>query len=108
MLLWSRLRNGRLAGTKFRRQFPVPPYVVDFCNEKDHLIIEFDGSQHMDTVEADNRGRQQRQTTEADNERTAFFERRGYRVFRFWNKDVFENLDGVLETSLEYVTSPSP
>ena len=95
MLLWSRLRNGWLAGTKFRRQFPVPPYVVDFCNEKDHLIIEFDGSQHMDTVEA-------------ANERTAFFERRGYRVFRFWNKDVFENLDGVLETSLEYVTSPSP
>jgi very-short-patch-repair endonuclease len=54
MLLWSRLRNGRLVGTNFRRQFPVPPYAVDFCNEKDHLLIEMDGSQHMNTVNADN------------------------------------------------------
>jgi very-short-patch-repair endonuclease len=95
VLLWSQLRNGRLAGTKFRHQFPMPPYVADFCNEKGHLIIELDGSQNMDSVES-------------DNERAAFFERRGYRVIRFWNNDVFENLDGVLETLLEYVTSPSP
>jgi len=43
-----------------------------------------------------------------DAERTAFFERRGYRVVRFWNNDVVENLDGVLDMLLDYVTSPSP
>ncbi len=94
-LLWSRLRDGRLAGVKFRRQFSLPPYVADFCSEQNHLIIELDGSQHMDAVELDNK-------------RTAFFERRGYRVVRFWNNDVFENLDGVLDSLLEHVTSPSP
>lgn len=94
-LLWSRLRDGRLAGAKFRRQFSLPPYVADFCSERDRLIIEQDGSQHMDRVVD-------------DAERTAFFERRGYRVVRFWNNDVVENLDGVLDMLLDYVTSPSP
>jgi very-short-patch-repair endonuclease len=69
--------------------------VADFCCEKEKLIVELDGSQHMETVHADER-------------RTAFFERRGYKVVRFWNNDVFKNMDGVLETLLMFTTSPSP
>ncbi|MDP5876947.1 MAG: DUF559 domain-containing protein [Dehalococcoidia bacterium] len=69
--------------------------MADFCCERNHLIVELDGSQYMETVEA-------------DNERVSFFERRCYRVVRFWNDDVLENLGGILETILKYETSPSP
>ena len=63
-LLWSKLRSRQLEGAKFRRQFPLPPYVADFCCEEAQLIVEVDGSQHMESVEA-------------DQERTTFFEQEG-------------------------------
>ncbi len=83
-VLWQYLRNRRLAGRKFRRQYPMAPYVVDFvCIEK-ALIIELDGGQHAERQEADRR-------------RTDFLEQQGYRVIRFWNDEVLKNLEGVLE-----------
>ncbi len=94
-LLWSKLRASQLNGAKFRRQFPLPPFVVDFCCEAARLIVEVDGGQHAEAGEAD-------QT------RTQSIERRGYRVIRFWNSEVLSNIDGVLEEISKWTVSPSP
>lgn len=80
-MLWSRLRNRQL-GQKFIRQFPIGPYIVDFACRSARLVIELDGGQHNETVDAP---------------RTAIIEAHGYRVIRFWNNDVAENLEGVVE-----------
>jgi adenine-specific DNA-methyltransferase len=82
--LWFRLRDRRLFGWKFRRQVPIGPFIVDFACAEHRLIIELDGGQHTETVDEDDR-------------RTTYIEKRGWRVVRFWNSDVIENLDGVLE-----------
>ncbi|MCK0196806.1 DUF559 domain-containing protein [Ancylobacter sp. 6x-1] len=92
-LLWSRLRDRRLAGWKFRRQVPVGPYVVDFLCADAKLVIELDGGHH---------------TPEADAERTRMIEADGYLVIRFWNNDVLENLDGVLRRILESLRPAPP
>lgn len=84
-ILWSRLRNRQLAGRKFRRQVPLLEYVADFASLDAKLIIELNGGQHADQVEADEK-------------RTRTFEAIGFIVLRFWNADVFTNLEGVLET----------
>jgi very-short-patch-repair endonuclease len=84
--LWYRLRGGRLDGLKFRRQHPVPPYIVDFCCTEARLVIELDGSQHGADVDA---------------ARAAALERRGLRVVRFWDNQVFEDLDGVLQVIID-------
>jgi very-short-patch-repair endonuclease len=78
---WLSVRNRRLLGAKFRRQSTIGSYVVDFLCVEAMLIVELDGGQHGD---------------DADAKRTAFLEARGYRVLRFWNNDVLQNLDGVL------------
>jgi len=80
--LWQRLRDRQLAGAKFRRQTPVGPYVADFMCYELRLIVEADGGQHG---------------PEADAARTAWLESQGFRVVRFWNHDVLQNTDGVLE-----------
>jgi very-short-patch-repair endonuclease/uroporphyrinogen-III synthase len=82
--LWQHLRRDQLHGLHFRRQHPVPPYIIDFvCSEK-NLAIELDGGQHTENQEY-------------DAERTRFLEEQGYRVLRFWNNDVLSNIEGVLE-----------
>ncbi|MFI4919790.1 MAG: endonuclease domain-containing protein [Legionellales bacterium] len=82
--LWGSLRGRRFFGLKFRRQYPLGPYVVDFiCIEK-KLIIEIDGSQHMEQ-------------TEYDAHRTNYLNNLGYNVVRFWNHDVFNQIDLVKE-----------
>jgi adenine-specific DNA-methyltransferase len=73
----------------------LPPYVADFCCEEARLIVEIDGGQHDEAGEA-------------DRARTEFFERRGYRVIRFWNTDVLGNVDGVREEVAKCLASPSP
>jgi very-short-patch-repair endonuclease len=83
--LWFRLRDRRLNGMKFRRQMPIKSYVVDFCCESAHLIIELDGGQHGER-------------SAEDAKRTADLEAYGYLVLRFWNNDVLSNIDGVVET----------
>jgi very-short-patch-repair endonuclease len=94
--LWSRLRAGRLRGLKFRRQIAFSAnYIADFVHSKSKLVIEVDGSQHADHSDYDNR-------------RTAFFASQGYRVLRFWNNEVFENMDGVLTAILEAISHPLP
>ncbi len=95
-LLWKHLRAKRFEGLKFRRQEPIGKYIVDFiCYEK-RVIIECDGGQHA-------------LQTEKDQERDRWFKAQGYRVLRFWDNEVFQNTEGVLETILEACrTSPSP
>jgi very-short-patch-repair endonuclease len=96
--LWFRLRDRRLAGWKFRRQFPIDRFVVDFCCADAHLIVEVDGGQHAVQVAA-------------DAERTQILEAMGYFVLRYWNNDVLQNLDGVVEdiaTALERPRSEPP
>ena len=82
--LWFRLRDRRLSGLKFRRQMPIDRYIVDFCCESARVIVEIDGGQHA-TRSAE------------DAARTAALEAQGYLVLRFWNNEVLQNLDGVLE-----------
>jgi lysyl-tRNA synthetase class 2 len=82
--LWFRLRDRRLVGWKFRRQFPIDRFVVDFFCAHGHLIVELDGGQHAER-------------TDADASRTKILETMGYLVLRFWNNDVMRNIDGVVE-----------
>ncbi len=90
--IWYMLRSGNL-GAKFRRQAVIGRYIVDFvCYEK-RLIIEVDGGQHADSM--------------ADKERDEWLKREGFEVLRFWNNDVLENREGVLEKIIECLTSPS-
>ena len=84
-LLWSRLRNRQLAGYRFRRQRPIGNYVCDFVCLSDRVVVELDGSQHVDQADYDAR-------------RDSFLRANGYRVLRFWNGDVMDRLDAVLET----------
>ena len=84
--LWSALRDRRLAGYRFRRQHPIGPFIVDFGCTRHQLIIEADGGQHADNA--------------ADEERTEWLQRNGWRVLRFWNNDILANTNGVIETIL--------
>lgn len=85
-IIWLAVRNRRLGGFKVRQQHSIAGrYVADFVCIEAKLIVELDGSQH---------------TPEADAVRTTFLEELGYRVLRFWNSDVIENRDGLLETIL--------
>ena len=86
-LLWRHLKRMETSGTHFRRQVPIGSYVVDFACMASRLLIELDGSHHGDQV---NKAR--------DQGRTAWLESEGYRVVRFWNNDIGENLEGVLDT----------
>ena len=84
--MWGYLRAKRLQGWKFNRQVPVGGYILDFLSEQAKLVVEVDGSTHGDAHEVRH-----------DEMRTAYLHALGYRVFRCYNIDVFENLDGVLD-----------
>jgi very-short-patch-repair endonuclease len=86
--LWSRLRAHHLGGVGFRRQHAIGNYITDFCAPSKMLIIELDGSQHLEQEEY-------------GAERTAFLKSKGYRVLRFYNGDVMNNIEKVLEVILE-------
>lgn len=83
--LWQRLRGRRLGGHKFRRQVPVGSYIVDFLCKDRGLVIEIDGSQHQQQVDY-------------DRARTAFLEAKGYRVVRYWNNEILQQGESVLES----------
>jgi very-short-patch-repair endonuclease len=85
--LWSHLRDRRLGGHKFSRQMSVGPFVCDFLCRERGLVVELDGGQHAERAVQDKR-------------RTAFLNAEGLTVLRFWNNDVFEDMDGVLELIL--------
>lgn len=85
-VLWNLLRNSKLNNHKFKRQYPIGNYIVDFvCIEK-FLIVELDGGQH-NYIE----------NKIADEERTNYLQSRGYKVIRFWNNDIDKNIEGVYE-----------
>jgi very-short-patch-repair endonuclease len=81
--LWTHLRAHRMKDVHFRNQHAIGKYIVDFCAPRRKLIIELDGSQHLEQEAY-------------DAERTAFLESRGYRVLRFWNNQVMNEIEGVL------------
>jgi len=83
-LLWGRIRDRQLSGHKFRRQYTAGPYIADFCCVGQRLIIELDGPPHAT---------RQRQ----DQERTHWLSATGYRVVRFDNDEVLNQIDGVVE-----------
>jgi very-short-patch-repair endonuclease len=93
--LWAQLRLRRLGGYRFRRQFPIGNFIVDFCCREKHLVVEVDGGQHLERAAA-------------DRNRSELIEARGYRVLRFWNSDVLSNMEGVLEQILSALETPTP
>jgi very-short-patch-repair endonuclease len=94
--LWRYLRHKQLDGYRFRRQHVIRPYVVDFYCHDANLIIELDGSVHDDPEVYAN-----------DIERQNLLEAGGYTVIRFQNRDVFRNLEGVLEVIREQLPKDS-
>jgi len=78
---------------KFRRQLPISGYIVDFVCLEEKVIVEVDGGQHNDRQVQDAR-------------RTAVLEKSGFRVLRFWNNEVLEKLNSVLEEILRAVEAP--
>ena len=83
--LWAHIRNRRLEGWKFRRQLPIGRFIVDFACAELRLIVEIDDGQHAEQVHYDLR-------------RTRFLQSKSYQVIRFWNNEVLENIEGVLES----------
>ncbi len=96
--LWQHIRNRQLSGARFNRQVPIGPFICDFAARTAKIVIEMDGRQHaLRSVE--------------DKRRTHFLTSSGYRVLRFWNNDILENVDGVLtviEQALNDRPSPNP
>ena len=86
--LWAQLRLLREDGFRFRRQHAIGPFITDFCAPRNKIVIELDGSQHLDL-------------TEYDADRSAFLESKGYVVLRFWNNDVLKNVDTVLAVIMD-------
>jgi len=98
--LWRHLRNRELGGWKFKRQYPVGPFIVDFICVEKNLVIEVDGGQHAENEEQ-------------DIQRSTYLNKMGYRVFRFWNNQVLQETESVLEAIFAILAevkqnSPSP
>ena len=98
-LLWRRLKSRQIDGFKFRRQPPYGDYILDFVCLEHRIIVEVDGSQHLDAAAYDEK-------------RSRFLRAAGFKVLRFWNNDVLAELDGVLEVIrrelVARVENPSP
>ena len=80
--LWYHLRN-RKVGVKFRRQYPIGNYIVDFVSFEARLVVEVDGGQHAES--------------ESDKVRDRWMESQGFKILRFWNNEVLGNIEGVLD-----------
>ena len=98
--LWYHLRAHRFMDLKFKRQTPIGHYIVDFICTEQHLIIELDGGQHADQ-------------TDYDQQRDAWLRSQGYTVLRFWNNEVLQQTEAVLERIRESIValhalSPNP
>ena len=95
-LLWSRLRSRQLARFKFRRQQVMGVYIVDFISLEAMLLIELDGGQHATQIEYDAK-------------RSSYLNSLGFKVLRFWNNDLLQDIDAVLEfIRIELIKSPLP
>ena len=94
-VLWKHLRSKQFGGLKFRRQQPIGSYIVDFVCFERRIVIEVDGGGHaFEKVK--------------DNERDRWLRGEGFKVLRFWNNEVLQNIDGVLEVIEGHILSPSP
>ena len=94
--LWSALRFEQMNGHKFRRQHPFENFILDFVCLERKLVIEVDGSRHMEKVVA-------------DEERTKVLQNAGFTVLRFWNNTVFNEFESVKETIFRALeTHPHP
>lgn len=94
--LWQRIRYRQLGGAHFRKQHAVGTYILDFFCAKAKLVVEIDGDTHAEQVEY-------------DAERTQWLnEQKQYRVIRFGNNEILQNIDGVLEKILEMLKEPVP
>ena len=93
--LWARLRARQLCNVKFRRQHAIGPFIADFCAVERGLVIELDGGQHATQAQPDQR-------------RSAYLERSGYRVLRFWDNEVLMNMEAVLERIFQVLNDPHP
>ena len=93
--LWYHLRAHRFMDLKFKRQTPMGRYIVDFICHEHRLIVEVDGGQHAER-------------TDYDEQRDAWLGEQGLRVLRFWNHEVMQELDGVLERIRLAILEPSP
>ncbi|MFZ2525810.1 MAG: endonuclease domain-containing protein [Candidatus Ferrigenium altingense] len=82
--LWYHLRAHRFMGRKFKRQKPIGRYVVDFVCLEEKLVIELDGGQHAENIEY-------------DKARDSWLRSEGYTVLRFWNNELMNEMEGVLE-----------
>lgn len=92
VILWSKLRGGQVEGVKFRRQFSIGPYIIDFYSPSIRLAIEVDGDSHFGG-DAEVR----------DLKRQAFIESFGIHFLRFTNGDVYDNLAGVIDEVMRVV-----
>ncbi|MDD4964231.1 MAG: endonuclease domain-containing protein [Gallionella sp.] len=81
--LWQHLRMRQVRGGKFRRQHPVGRYILDFACLEKQVAVELDSSQHIES-------------SAKDEVRTAWLVAQGWQVLRFWNNEIFLNVDGVL------------
>ncbi len=81
--LWAYLRLMRKEGVHFRRQYAIGTFITDFCAPRRKIVIELDGSQHTEQEEY-------------DKERTGCLANQGYKVIRFWNSDVMNNIEAVI------------
>ncbi len=92
---WTRLRARQLCGAKFRRQHPIGPYIADFCCVERGLVVELDGGQHAFNVEADSK-------------RSEFLGDYGYQVLRFWDNEVMEDIEAVVQHIADVLNDPHP
>ena len=90
--LWKLLRNYKLKNLKFKRQHPIGNYIVDFICKEKWLIIEIEGGQHNEV-----------ENKIYDAKRTKYLNSRGYKVLRFWNNEIDNNIEGVYETILREI-----
>ena len=93
--LWTSLKNKQLQGRKFRRQHSIQNFIVDFYCASEHLIVELDGAIHLDFAQQN-----------YDIERTRMLEELGFKMVRFENKLIFENLKDVLDEISSHFKPP--
>jgi very-short-patch-repair endonuclease len=93
--IWQMLRSHQMAGYGFRRQVPIGRYIADFVCREARLIVEIDGGQHD-------------RASPQEAERGRFLQSEGYRILRFWNNEVLANLDGVHQTTVDWLAGAPP
>jgi very-short-patch-repair endonuclease len=91
--LWQRLRRRQMAGVRFRRQFPLGPYIVDFISLERRLIIEVDGGQHAPCVDAG---------------RDDYLRSQGFTLLSFWNNEVLVQIEGVCDVIFRHLSEERP